>query len=71
MLGTPGAVDAHNAPTALVEIAARFPQAPTPIFGVVERKEQEHPALARGHGLNDTQTTCRVAAFQTFLSSRI
>ena len=54
-----------------MEIAARFPQAPTAIVKSIKGTEDQERSLRAGEESDDTQTAYRVAAFQTFLSGRI
>jgi len=56
-----------------LEIATRFPQAPTAVIvGEKENKRQKkHPRLRADEESDDTQRPYRVAGFQTFFSGRI
>ena len=54
-----------------MEIAARFPQAPTAIFVSLKKDEKSISRLRARKGSENTGASYRVAAFQTFLSGRI
>jgi len=54
-----------------LETADGFPHAPTGIVVSEGSQPKNGPRLRAGEESDDTQTACRVAAFQTFLSGRI
>jgi hypothetical protein len=54
-----------------LEIAARFPQAPTALHGFGNWKTESISRLRASKDSDDTQAAYRVAAFQAFLSGRI